>query len=56
MANVKDAFRGLTLKYSLPWWQDSYGMQRQNTIEALIARAIDDNKFKTKGKSGKKRR
>jgi tetratricopeptide (TPR) repeat protein len=56
MANVKDAFRGLTLKYSLSWWQDSYDMQRQNTIEALIARAIDDNKLKTKGKSGKKRR
>ncbi|CAB9497348.1 TPR domain protein [Seminavis robusta] len=40
VSNMYEAFRVLTLHYSMPWWQDSFDVQKQTVMERLIERAV----------------
>ena len=47
-------FRDLTLKFSMPWWSESYDYRRQQAIKVLIDRtlkACSMRKMKNKGSS-----
>lgn len=50
VSNVHEAFRLLTLHYSMPWWQDSLDMQKLNVMEQLIQRAIKESRSGTGSK------